>query len=71
MFTEDVGVDATCGDPGLGSEDTTETGGVEKSSGADDLVFGETGELLGKVSEDIDGVGDDQKNGVWAEGLHV
>ena len=44
---------------------------VEEGAGAEDAGFGEVGVLLGEVGDYVDGVGDEQEDGVGAEGLHV
>lgn len=46
------------------SDEETETRGIQVSTRPDDPVRGEPGELPGDVGEDIDGVGNDEENGI-------
>lgn len=45
----------------------TEPRRIQVGSGTDDTVLGQAGELPGHVGEDIDRVGNDQQNTVWAQ----
>lgn len=71
MVTDNVGMDRGLGDFHTILDGDAEANRVEVGAGSDDLVRGETGELLGHASEDIDGVGDEHEDGGLLNGLET
>lgn len=71
VITDNVGMDRGLRDLQTILDGDAEADRVEVSTSSDDLVRGETGELLGHASEDIDGVGDEHEDGGLLDGLET
>jgi hypothetical protein len=55
----------------LSCQGASQTRGVEESAAADDLGAWQSGVLQSEIGENVDGVGDQKKNGGGVERLHV
>lgn len=64
MLTGDVSVHVLDVDAGLLGNQEAQTSGVQVGAGTEDLVLGQTGELLSHVGSDVDRVGDEHVDGV-------
>ena len=64
MLAGDVGVHVLDVDAGLLGNQEAQASGVQVGAGTEDLVLGQTGELLSHVGSDVDRVGDEHVDGV-------
>ena len=64
VLAEDIGAEVVRVDGEFGGHEGAEAGGVEEGAGADDTLRREVGELEGVPGHGVDGVSDDDEDGV-------
>ena len=67
VLTGDVAVDVLDGRAGLQGDEVPHPGGVQHRAGAEDLVLGQTGDLLGAVGHHVHRVGHEDEDGVGSD----
>ena len=67
VLTGDVAVDVLGGRPGLQRDQVTHAGGVQDGAGAEDLILGQVGDLLGAVGHHVHRVGHRQEDRVGGD----
>ena len=67
MLTGDVTVDVLDGSAGLQRDEVPHTGRVQHRAGAEDLVLGQAGDLLGAVGHHVHRVGHEDEDGIGGD----
>lgn len=70
MLAQHIRIDAVRRDSGSRGQGAAQACRVERRAGAEDLGLGEPGELPREVGQDVNGVGDEEEDGVRGDGGH-